>query len=460
MAFLSDVEIINLYSQGQRSDITVCENHFFMPVRISGVGKTLRFDEKRSREEISKVLLDSHITVDNSMSFQDLVNLYKENSQKDIQDLLRFSIVDRDSQNFTNKQVLEALQGLPIIKEHPNNGELLTYGNLKDNPIIGTILKTYLNENNEIWGLAKIYDLSLLDDLDRLQSTSPAVISTMSEPENPDEGGQEASIKEYPLQFNHLAFVEKGHWDQNSPKAYEADNIILNLNKENIMPEDKVDNLQRVVGGSSTVEEKVENLENNEAQEAEKFKELSEQHQKLEDSENKNPILDEPKNLTEEVKDENQPEKAPVKNPSEPIQDESDLDTKEVKDEKDEEVIKDEAENLMDSERWSLISKFREAKDASHPNLNVKMPHIDKRLNPSAVISKILTLNSHLVNPKYNRVVDAKFDLHNYALQVDAFNDLLANIENKTSEEFTKVGKVQSGFTPTSKPHIQIDRNF
>ena len=123
-------------------------------------------------------------------------------------------------------------------------------------------------------------------------------------------------------------------------------------------------------------------------------------------------------------------------------------------------MVDDEIENNLDEERMHLISHFKDAKERAHPSLGVKMPYISKRENPSSVISKILKFNTHLFHPKYDKSIDTAFSISNYALQIDAFNDLLNNIEIETEKAYKSNGQRTSGFTPTNKDFIQIDRNF
>lgn len=442
---ITDEQLIQEYLEKKRSGITINKECFFMPVRITGMDKTTRIDKKATTEAIKTKYPDAI-----EGSWEELLK-WAEDNNKDLSDLFQEHIVDRPKEEFAK---LDLYNGLPILKEHPENREMLNYTNLKSNPIIGSIVKPYF-EGEEIWGIAKIYDLSLLDDLEKLQSTSPAVVSILDYPDEKDE--KNSIIQEYPVHFNHLAFVKKGHWDQVSNKAYDANDITLNIDKEDTVVEEKV-------------EEKVKALEENEKAEGEKFEELANEHKNLDAKEN--PILDEGDDqtmMTEKIEEKIKDSEEEIKDSEEEIKDseeeiedsEEEIEDSEEEIEDSEEEIKDEAENNLDEERAALIAHFRDAKERSHPALGVRMPYISKRENPSAVISKILKLNTHLFNPKFDVAIDSKFDKAKYELQIDAFNDLLENIEIETANEYKKAGKARnSGFVPTANQRIQVDKNF
>ena len=46
---LTDIEIIEGYDNNKIQGITICKDYFFMPVRISGLGKTIRVRSEERR---------------------------------------------------------------------------------------------------------------------------------------------------------------------------------------------------------------------------------------------------------------------------------------------------------------------------------------------------------------------------------------------------------------------------
>ncbi|HEC1823304.1 TPA: DUF2213 domain-containing protein, partial [Campylobacter coli] len=251
-----------------------------MPVRITGLGKTLRIDDEGTIKNLQQKLQDFSTT--------DLKTIVeKAKSQKvDINDYVSYKIYDRDPEAFSNDDILEAYQGLPILKDHPrsqgDDGTLLTSENLNKNKIIGAIIKAY-RKNEAVWGLARIYDMSLLDELNKFQSTSPAVYSIDIEKPN-------GVINEQPNVFNHLAFVENGHWDCVDKNPYDAEKLnIITYNNEVIqgdfMTNETAEASKQIDESSEDLKKDVEELKEAESKEAEHFKEMSEDHKNIKEDE-------------------------------------------------------------------------------------------------------------------------------------------------------------------------------
>lgn len=462
---LTDIEIIEGYDNNKIQGITICKDYFFIPVRISGLGKTIRVDEDSSRQAIIKTFKDNNIAIDESLSLDNLIDTYKKAyPNKETKGLIKYKVIDRQLQHFANPKALQAMQGLPILKKHPQNSNgptLLTYSNFKNNPIIGTIVKAYL-ANKAIWGLAKIFDIKLIDEFQELQSTSPAVESI--EVEN------QGDLIELPGTFNHLAFVEKGHWDQVDDNPYNNDIINFNsLDKGELkMVEDvKAD---EAVGQGTTekvekVAEDVKDIKEAEKEEAKSYDKMAEEHKKLDEEEDvKNIDEVSGEELKAEAKsgDEVSSGDRVVVDEEETKLDEEEapkLDEEEEPklDEKDEEVVDSEIESIEDEERANLIDSMRDAIDSAHPHLRIKMPYIGKRLKPSVVISKFLDCNSRFVSHKYSSLDKNS----NYSLLVDAYNDTLNNIEKETNSLYKETGKDKRNFwAPGRKPNESFDKNF
>ena len=462
---LTDIEIIEGYDNNKIQGITICKDYFFMPVRISGLGKTIRVDEDSSRQTIIKAFKDTNIEIDKNLSLDNLIDAYKKTyPNKETKGLIKYKVIDRQLQHFANPKALQAMQGLPILKKHPQNSNgptLLTYSNFKNNPIIGTIVKAYL-ANKAIWGLAKIFDIKLIDEFQELQSTSPAVESI--EVEN------QGDLIELPGTFNHLAFVEKGHWDQVDDNPYNNDIINFNsLDKGELKMVEEVKADAAVGQGTAEkvekVAEDVKDIKEAEKEEAKSYDKMAEEHKKLDEEEDvKNIDEVSGEELKAEAKsgDEVSSGDRVVVDEEETKLDEEEapkLDEEEEPklDEKDEEVVDSEIESIEDEERANLIDSMRDAIDSAHPHLKIKMPYIGKRLKPSVVISKFLDCNSRFVPHKYSSLDKNS----NYSLLVDAYNDTLNNIEKETNSLYKETGKDKRNFwAPGRKPNESFDKNF
>lgn len=167
------------YRLNKRSGITELQDYFYMPVRITGSG----------------------------------LNLRKTDSGELI-------LADRQKSEFFNEAFLEHCKSLPIIIDHPvtseGEKEMLNSKTLPNNAIIGNTIDAWINED-EIWGLARIYDKTLIDKIKQgeIQSTSPGV-RIYYESTDPD------ITTELPFDINHLAFCERGHWDIGDSKGFDA----------------------------------------------------------------------------------------------------------------------------------------------------------------------------------------------------------------------------------------------
>lgn len=462
---LTDIEIIEGYDNNKIQGITICKDYFFMPVRISGLGKTIRVDEDSSRQTIIKAFKDNNIAIDESLSLDSLIDTYKKAyPNKETKGLIKYKVIDRQLQHFANPKALQAMQGLPILKKHPQNSNgptLLTYSNFKNSPIIGTIVKAYL-ANKAIWGLAKIFDIKLIDEFQELQSTSPAVESI--EVEN------QGDLIELPGTFNHLAFVEKGHWDQVDDNPYNNDIINFNsLDKGELKMVEEAKADEAVGQGTAEkvekVAEDVKDIKEAEKEEAKSYDKMAEEHKKLDEEEDvKNIDEVSGEELKAEAKsgDEVSSGDRVVVDEEETKLDEEEapkLDEEEESklDEKDEEVVDSEIESIEDEERANLIDSMRDTIDSAHPHLKIKMPYIGKRLKPSVVISKFLDCNSRFVSHKYSSLDKNS----NYSLLVDAYNDTLNNIEKETNSLYKETGKDKRNFwAPGRKPNESFDKNF
>ena len=130
--------------------------------------------------------------------------------------------VYRDPQLYMNDHFIQRCNGLPVIFEHPDKKPALDTEEFR-NRIIGTILLPYAREDkDEVWGIAKIYDLPaaeimLEDDL----STSPGVVfrdPSVNEYETLT-NGDKMLIEGKPGLLDHIAICASGVWDKGGKPA-------------------------------------------------------------------------------------------------------------------------------------------------------------------------------------------------------------------------------------------------
>lgn len=131
---------------------------------------------------------------------------------------------DRPADIYLTDRFLQMCNGLPVAFYHPKKGEGFTSLNFDNwrEYVVGTIFHPYI-KGQEVWGVAKIFDLSMLDAFrDGIMSTSPFVTST-------NEIG-DGVYREKLEDINHVAIVPAGHWDTDQPA--------ITANKEIQMKED------------------------------------------------------------------------------------------------------------------------------------------------------------------------------------------------------------------------------
>lgn len=485
----TEAEIIQDYLSGAEKSIIVCEDFFFILVRITGLGIAYRLDKDKLLQKLKDYPFALSAAT-KTTGFVDLKEALKEIAAaqgRDTAERLYMECVQRVNRDERAFSDLSLYNGLPILKNHPDNNEMLSYHNLQDNPIIGSIVRAF-QQNNEIWGIAKIYDLSLLDALKILSSTSPAIVSQWTFEKNDDI----ITAKESPIYLNHLAFVASGFWDKdkNNPNGYVADSY--KINKESNMAEkdpnmaeedpnvaenkptktagsddsntktecsDSGDSTKTAPQAPDTTAKTADNSttqvapaataktavnDDNGAREAIR-KELEAELRKEVEAELR-------KELESQIRGELEAE----------YRKKAEAEAKEKELEEEKQALLDSAqETALDRERWQLIAKFRDIVDTAPESVGAKMPYLgNERLNPSATISKILAVNEGLYNPKYAKAIDSAYSEGTYALQKDAFNNLIETIQQKTADAY-KTAKVRDdGFRPTANPNVFVNPNF
>lgn len=395
---LRETEILNAYKLGLRDGIVEDENCFYIPVRVTGVGETIRIDENG--------------------------NPYVE---------------ERLKAEYFTPEVLAACSRLPITLDHPE-GQLLSPKTIDKAKIIGLTLHAYI-KGEEIWAIAKVFDKSIIKLFGKeICSTSPGiscfyVIIT-------DDG----KIKECPSEINHLAFVSRGHWDQkegsvgfdNTPHERideMAEEIKLNDIVEPVTAQKVKVDLEispKVLAVRADAEDKPTDVKADEEPTDVKADTLPENAERNGDD---IPVVDgeDVEILDDEVGTEHH---------SQPAIDE------EV------ECIDSENEEKLDEERNELLTDMRDVCDKAHPSLNVKMPHISLRETPRSVVSKFMKRNPVFVDAKYSRL---KLDSMSEELARDVFNSMKSSIAQKSGNLGASTKKF--GFVQTAKGYA-VDSNF
>lgn len=406
---LKETEILNAYKLGLQDGIVEDENCFYIPVRVTGVGDTIRIDESG--------------------------NPYVE---------------ERLKAEYFTPEVLAACSRLPITLEHPE-GQLLSPKTIDTAKIIGLTLHAYIKDE-EIWAIAKVFDKSIIKLFGKeICSTSPGISCFYVIITN------DGKIKEAPAEINHLAFVSRGHWDQKAGSvgfdntSYEridemAEEIKLNDIVEPITTQKVKVDLEinpKVLAVRPDEEDKPADVKADEEDKPADVKADEEPAdvkadaltENVEGNEGGIPVVDDEdvEILDDEVGTEHH---------SQPAVDE------EV------EIVDSEDEEELDEERNELLAEMRDVCDKAHPSLCVKMPHISQRETPRSVVSKFMRRNPSFVDARYSRL---KLDSMSEELARAVFNSMKSSIECKSSS--LGAGTKKFGFVQTAKGYA-VDSNF
>ena len=400
-------QIKDNYRLGLQRGILELDDCFYVPVRITGTGLSLR----------------------------------KNDDGKTI-------VADRQKVDFCSPAFLEHAKTLPILCEHPKEG-MLTSENLKNNPIIGNCIDAWIQQD-EVWGLARVFDKTLLEKMGKdINSTSPAVWVGY------EKSCEDGIIKEAPTSINHLAFVDKGHWDIDGSIGYDdserevvesenSDIISKKINYEGVKmaaedltktadAEIKADEGETVTVESKPVEVKADEEVESKPVEVKADEEVEVTH-KVEE------ISDEDK--VEEISDEDEVEE---------ISDEDEVEEISA-DEAETEVIDSDTETDEDKTRDKAVDEMRAACDSAHDSLGVKMPIFKGRQTMRSVVNKFVQVNRAFVDSKYaNLAVDS----YTKELASEVLKSTLSNIRSESDKLETK----KEGFVDTGNGYSTLS-NF
>lgn len=122
----------------------------------------------------------------------------------------------RNPDDYLNPEFLARCNGLPVIFMHPEKG-LLDSTEFSER-IVGAVLFPYIRDN-EVWGIAKIYDDAAIDLMqNEPMSTSPSVV-TSGDAKLVLADGQECLVEGKPKIVDHLAICKVGVWDKGGEPA-------------------------------------------------------------------------------------------------------------------------------------------------------------------------------------------------------------------------------------------------
>ena len=405
---MQEAQIINDYRLGLKQGITEIENCFYIPVRVTGTGETIRYegnpDESKEGEP------------------------FKEERLK--------------SQYFT-KDALAKCASLPILIDHPKDG-MLGSNNLKDNAIIGQTIDSWI-QGDEIWALARVYDKSLLKKLNDKDfgSTSPGFTIF-------HDIMRDGKVTEGPVELNHLAFVEKGHWDQiEGSVGYDNSKIerIDAMAEAKVIPlSDVEDNVvkARVDNEEVKADAETEVLDNEEVK--------ADAETEVLDNEEVTEVTDDEVEILDEGEDEVLDEDFGPEHHEQPSEVHADDEVEILDAGEDEEILDSEDEEQEDKEREDALETMRDTCDSAHPSLGLKMPRIDKRETKRSVVSKFMSRNRAFVSSKYQNM---RIDSMNSELADEILKDMVSNIQTRSDK--LQVKKT-SGFVPSK--YGAVDRNF
>lgn len=494
-------EIIDKFKMGKLNGMVETNNCLYVPVRITGTGNSVRFDEKTGKPYVE----------------------------------------DRLKQAYTTPAALDHMSKLPILVGHPKNG-MLGPKTINDEKIIGMTISAMVKDDDVI-GLARIYDKKLKNRFDTsLASTSPGVAANVS--------SVYGRWTETPEEINHLALVENGHWDQKTGKgvltndenyviirkifdelAYQAEfhqivesgdymkmrefesklsHTISQLNSaraswENNPDEDvrkrdeeamtQMESLLKEVkkvikshslhktnhndeeknmGKIIEIDGKKYKLLNDEEAKAEETK-VDEDEETKADAETEEVVADEDEKETktdkkadkdEDIADEDETEEAKAdegeetkadtedKVDSDILPDEDEDKNDEASDEYDEEETSAE-ETKADEDRQEKLDEMRHLRDSSHPSIKVRVPASNKRLSPQNLVAKFMKLNPQFTPKAYARQT---YDSITPQLANKIFAEMKQIIHRKNDAIPRKVSR-QSGFVDTGRGY-SVDSNF
>lgn len=414
---LSETEIINQYKLGNFEGLYFSGLAYYLPIRVTGTGETIRVDDNND-----------------------------------------YIVMDRNKHEFMNNDFLKQCESLPITVNHPNDS-LLTPDTFKDAKIVGNTIYSYVKDN-EIWAIAKIFDRDLIENrlgVD-LKSTSPGVLSSC-------DIIVFGAYQEKRGIINHLAFVKAGHWDQTSKIAYQIskgdkqmqdDNKVTHSQESLDVITQKLDNISSQLDINKKLDEIQAKFESSKVLNSAKVDSESEVKDDEAESEVKNDEASET-----EVVDSDEKEVETTDSESEEVKESVDSEESEEKadSEESEEVI-DEVD-IKEKGNGELCDSARTLCDSAPASLGLKMAKFDSDRKPYDNLRRFLKLNKHLVDSKYQGILEARLDsdLHKKLLE-DAYADVENKVKMAIDSEAKESQKQAKGVFVDSGRGYFVDSSF
>lgn len=118
----------------------------------------------------------------------------------------------RPAAEWVTPDFLARCNGLPVVMDHPES-PILTSDEFADR-IVGTVFYPFV-KNDEVWGVAKIYDDATKEMLVTEQwSTSPGVLADEEAVSVPLQSGETLLYEGAPFLLDHIAICRNGVWDK------------------------------------------------------------------------------------------------------------------------------------------------------------------------------------------------------------------------------------------------------
>lgn len=413
---LSETEIINQYKLGNFNGLYFSGLAYYLPIRVTGTGETIRVDDNND-----------------------------------------YIVMDRNKYEFTNNDFLKQCESLPITINHPKDS-LLTPETFKDAKIVGNTIYAYVKDS-EVWAIAKIFDKDLIENrlgID-LKSTSPGVLSSY-------DIIVFGAYQEKRGIINHLAFVKAGHWDQTSKIAYQIskgdkqmqdDNKVKHSQEDFNLISEKLDNISSQLDINKKLDEIQAKFESSRVLNTAKVDSESE----VKDDELESEVKDDEASETEIV-DSEEKETETIDSDSEEAKESVDSKSEEKTDSEESEEVIDEVD-IKEKGNGELCDSARTLCDSAPASLGLKMAKFDSDRKPYDNLRRFLKLNKHLVDSKYQGILEARLDsdLHKKLLE-DAYADVENKVRSAIESEAKESQKQAKGVFVDSGRGYFVDSSF
>lgn len=410
---LTDLEIAKKIESGEIDNIVATETCLLVPMRITGTGITKR-------------------------------KLKKQNGE-----ILEYSI-DRPEKEFLSDEFLDMCSGLPVCLFH-NGDDPIDFTSFKDY-VIGSIFYPYI-KGSEVWGVAKIYDLKLIDAFDnQIESTSPLVYSENIKTDND-------IYKERLHDINHVAFVSSGHWDNENPAIGNKEILFKGdlMDEEDVKDKTSDKELPKPDCNFSKKKDQEGEIEiETPAEQAEEDKNQSDIMGRINDlasavaglstdisglSKTVKSLVESDKKVHEEV--------APPKT--------DEIGSTEKMETEEEDPIRGEDEE----DRDELVDTITSLSDSAKGYTEVKVPTARRNETSMAYLQRVLKHNADNVDEKYKFLITSKIDSSMKTIASEAVENLKRNVKEKKEKAFLEKTKDSTG--PNYEPignGAYIDKSF